>query len=163
MTRKRILWVVGQQQAGKTTYASIYKMYGVRVLNIGELLRAKNSIQSFVESENPYAPQFVESEVQTMIKSQIAVFLDDALETLLVIDSAPRNPEQYAILENVREISEIVIIKQSFSTRQSRAILKYNGDLTYFHSREKHEKEWLDFLKLRCELNEIPLIEIGGI
>lgn len=157
---KRILWVVGQQQAGKTTFASIFGMYGTRVLNIGEKLRQTVSVEEFTKSENPYAPKFVESEVQRMIKNAIEEFMRTD-ETLMVIDSAPRNPEQYALLAEVSAISEVVVIKQDFHTRQSRAVLKYNGDLTYFRSRESHEKAWLDFLYIKCELNAIPLIEIG--
>ena len=153
-----ILWLVGQQLAGKTSLANFLRIYDVYTLNIGEQLRKNHTPNDFLKSENSYAPHFVETQVQGMIQAFIR---DNVDQLLLIIDSAPRNPAQFDIMMKYREQSQIVIIKQPFALRQSRALMKYKGDLAYFNDREKFEQEWLKYVESLCSQEHISTIQIG--
>jgi hypothetical protein len=159
---RRILWLVGQQRAGKTMLATIMGSCGAHVINIGETLRRDISVGQFLADENPYAPGFVEDTVQEMIRVAIHE-LESRSHGILIIDSAPRNSGQLSFLVDHQEISTVIFVLEDYEIRRGRARQKYGNDLTLFEKREAFEREWLaEFAKTCDEFNISNLVFPGG-
>lgn len=164
--KKTIIWVLGQQRSGKTRFTEFFKTNSrCVVLNIGEKIREKVDVtKAFENDSNVYSPESVETLVQKTIRLTITSFLASN-KTTLIIDSAPRNSEQYEILLSVtdRVNTVIVVIRESTEIRLIRAKEKYNN-LSYFNKREVVENEWLttfiDNVKDNIHATNTKVIEI---
>jgi len=163
---KRVWWVLGEQQAGKTHFARLFATYGADVLHIGETLRLKTAANAFAAESNPYAAPSVETEVHAMIKQHLADF-NKSDKTLLLIDSAPKTVEQFALLDysfiQFGFMDTIIVIREEYDERKRRAQIRYtNGmllpDLTLFNSRERFEQEWLDLVPAICIANDTDIM-----
>jgi len=156
----KILWIVGQQCAGKTMLTTVLGSCGAKVLHIGEQLRKTRNAAEFLHSENPYAPYLVEDEVQKMISEAIYQFKRES--GTLVIDSAPRNKLQLPLLAEVQEMSTVIFVMEEYEVRRARARHKYGNDLTLFEKREAFEVEWIkEFVGMMVEHN-IDHLVLGG-
>ncbi len=160
--KKRIFWVLGEQQSGKSMFAHIMRSYGASVLQIGEELRKTITPIEFAAMGNPYGPEEVESRVQDMISLAIHSFKRDPRSTVLIIDSAPRNRGQALIMRDVQEISTIIFFSENFEVRKNRARQRYGNDLTLFEKREAFERSWLDEFIVTCEEVNLDYIELKG-
>ncbi len=162
---RTILWLVGQQCAGKTFLTRILQPFGAQVLNIGEMLRKRHDVVQFLESDNQYAPSFTEDTVREMILDGISQFNgEDALVNrsgVLLIDSAPRNLGQLEMVKAFKGSSAIIFVMEDYGIRRERARQKYGNDLTFFEKREAFEREWIDVL-WNMPLKNIPKIILPG-
>ena len=161
---KTILWLVGNQQAGKTTFTKLFNDYDIQCLNIGESLRTTITPEQFAQQSNPYAPEFVEKTVQGMIYNAISEFQKSDL-SLLVIDSAPRNMQQFKIVKKMNGTfnTTVMFILEKTHIRTERARKKYGDSYIneLFLKREPFEKQWLDELAKNCDDRNINRILIG--
>lgn len=158
---KRIFWVLGEQQAGKTTFARFLSGYGADVLMIGEEIRKIHDPMKFVDETNAYAAPSVEQMVQEMIVRKLDEFKTSDRD-LLVIDSAPKNMNQYEFVLSVVDISTIVVVREQKSVRLLRAKVKYKDDMKLFEAREPEEQRWLEIITKICSLAEIPLLMLDN-
>lgn len=161
---KTVLFVVGMQCAGKTQFTSTLANSGAKTCYIGEEIRKRIDVQTFENTENPYAPQISEAFAQEAMRTSIHDFMNNE-HNLMVIDSAPRNKEQFGILieTNMFVQSIVVFVLEKYDVRLKRAIKKYDGKLSYFMKRETFENTWLDELKAYCKNSNIPTIVIGEV
>jgi len=159
---KRIFWMLGEQQAGKSMLTHVLRSYGASVLQIGEELRKTITPREFAEMSNPYGPEEVEKRVQDMIYTAVRTFDRDPRSTVLVIDSAPRNRGQALLMRDVQDISTVLFLSENFEVRKNRARQRYGNDLTLFEKREAFERAWLaEFLQTCIEMN-LDYIELKG-
>jgi len=158
---KTIWWLVGRQQAGKTMFGVTMGSYGAQVLLIGQQLRQRFSPAEFAKESNPFAPEMTEKLVQDMIYAEIERFIHNT-NSLLVIDSAPRNDAQFNILFSVSMMSKVILITERYDIRKNRARKTYSGDLTLFDAREGPETIWMDDIKSKCDFNRIEYISLLG-
>lgn len=157
MNNKRIFWLIGEQQAGKTTLAKFLGTYGAELLLIGEIIRQQVDPTTFINEENSYAAPSVEQQVQEMILKKIGEFLHGKSE-LLVIDSAPKNTAQHKFVMQYADISTVYIIREDSVVRFARAKLKYKDDMKLFLTREPQEQSWLEMFTKLCSMSEVPLV-----
>lgn len=161
MKGKRILWVLGEQLAGKSMLASIMRSYGASVLQIGEELRRTITPREFAGMSNPYGPEEVEQRVQEMISQSVHIFKRDT-KSVLVIDSAPRNNSQALILSSVQEMSTVLFLFEDYEIRKNRARQRYGNDLTLFEKREAFERAWLKEFVTTCDEMNLDHIIMEG-
>jgi dephospho-CoA kinase len=161
MKTKKVWWIVGEQQAGKTMLSTVLGSFGARVIHIGEELRFKHTVQEFAEADNPYAPEFTETVVQQILSSELKGFYDSESQ-LLIFDSAPRSVGQFNIMvahQADHYESTLVIVSENFEIRRNRARARYKNDLSLFDNREAYEKTWLDEVQRLCTLYNIPILK----
>lgn len=164
---KTVIWVVGLQQAGKSHLTKLMKEhFGVKVLRLGQEIRNMMDVTTFVKSDNAYAPKEVEEFVQHRIKQEVEEFaLQDSVHTTLMIDSAPRNFQQFDLMLRLKERLEInmtvLFVLDDANFRENRIKDESEEYKDYYSKREQLEVDHIFLLKEWCRNNFINVITIN--
>ena len=89
-----VLWLTGPTLSGKSTYAEILRAQGIRVLSLGETLKASLSEEELLalkSDRTPSAPSFLDLRALAEVRRFLAKNFD---QPLVAVDGFPRTPDQ---------------------------------------------------------------------